>query len=86
MGAEGGTTVDSQLQNYLRATKRHAAADAAAQAEWAAKKWVWIPDKEEGYASAMLESESGETAVVAFENGEVRDLVVSQSDFLILFI
>lgn len=51
-----------------------AAGDAAAAAEFAAKKYVWIPDKEAGYLSAWVvkEEDGGEISVCSMNDGQVR--------------
>ncbi|CAO1612723.1 unnamed protein product [Parajaminaea phylloscopi] len=50
------------------------AAEAAAAAEFASKKYVWVPDAEVGYRSAWVISEEkgGEETVVAMEDGTQR--------------
>lgn len=51
-----------------------AAADAAAAAEFAAKKWVWIPDREAGYLQAWVvnEENGGESSICSLSDGQVR--------------
>lgn len=50
-----------------------AAGDAAAAAEFAAKKYVWIPDREGGYLSAWVvkEEDGGEMSVCSLTDGQV---------------
>lgn len=50
-----------------------AAADAAAAAEFASKKYVWIPDKDSGYLSAWVvrEEEGGDVSVCSLSDGQV---------------
>ncbi|CAD6910753.1 unnamed protein product [Tilletia controversa] len=50
------------------------AADAAAAAEFAEKKWVWIPDKDAGYLPAWVirEEDEGETSVCNLSDGQLR--------------
>lgn len=50
-----------------------AAADAAAAAEFASKKYVWIPDKDSGYLSAWVvrEEEDGDVSVCSLSDGQV---------------
>ncbi|CAO1620791.1 unnamed protein product [Sympodiomycopsis kandeliae] len=52
------------------------AAEAAAAAEFASKKYVWIPDKEAGYLSAWVVSEDakGEQVTVALPDGTQRNV------------
>ena len=69
MGTDDYT--EQQLQGFLRGTKRQLANDAVVQAEWAAKKWVWIPDKDEGYLACVHVADEGESAVVELTDGQV---------------
>ncbi|KAE8226689.1 hypothetical protein CF319_g739 [Tilletia indica] len=57
-----------------RAKPVTSAADAAAAAEFAEKKWVWIVDKEAGYLPAWVvrEEDHGETSVCNLSDGQVR--------------
>lgn len=51
------------------------AAEAGAAAEFASKKYVWIPDKEAGYLPGWVvrEEQNGEVVVVALPDGSVSD-------------
>ncbi|GAA5835394.1 hypothetical protein JCM11251_005222 [Rhodosporidiobolus azoricus] len=48
------------------------AKDAAALAEWNARKWVWVPDQQEGYVAGWVvkEDQEGGTSTVALSSGE----------------
>lgn len=50
-----------------------AAGEAAAAAEFAEKKYVWLPDKAAGYLSAWVvrEEDGGETSVCSLADGSV---------------
>ena len=49
-----------------------AARDAALQAEFNEKKWVWVPDEKEGYlAGWVVREEQDEGDVVLAAGGEV---------------
>ncbi|KAK0549106.1 class II myosin [Tilletia horrida] len=50
------------------------AADAAAAAEFAEKKWVWLPDKDAGYLPAWVvrEEDNGDTSVCNLSDGQIR--------------
>lgn len=52
------------------------AAEAAAAAEFASKKYVWIPDKEAGYLSAWIVSEdpSRDDVTVSLSDGTQRQV------------
>ncbi|XP_049925259.1 myosin-11-like [Epinephelus moara] len=41
-----------------------------AQADWAAKKMVWIPSEREGFEAASLKEEKGDEVVVQLSNGQ----------------
>lgn len=38
--------------------------DPASQAEWTARKLIWVPDENHGFVSASIKSEKGEEVVV----------------------
>lgn len=46
-----------------------AARSAAEQAEWNAKKWVWVPDIKEGYIAGYVNDEDEESAEVVLDSG-----------------
>ena len=46
-----------------------AARSAAEQAEWNAKKWVWVPDIKEGYLAGYVNSEDEDSAEVVMDSG-----------------
>jgi len=46
-----------------------AARSAAEQAEWNAKKWVWVPDVKEGYIAGFVNSEDEDSAEVVLDSG-----------------
>ncbi|KAK7877590.1 hypothetical protein WMY93_031706 [Mugilogobius chulae] len=41
-----------------------------AQADWAAKKMVWIPSEREGFEAASIKEEKGEQVLVELSNGQ----------------
>ncbi|KAH8915330.1 hypothetical protein BT69DRAFT_897438 [Atractiella rhizophila] len=45
-------------------------ADAAAQAEWNEKRWVWVPDEKEGYIAGWIIQEE----TVENERGEMEEV------------
>lgn len=54
------------------------ARDAALQAEFNEKKWVWVPDDKEGYLAGWVADEDGEEGdVVLASGGDVRPMKVS---------
>ncbi len=44
--------------------------DPAAQADWTAKKYVWIPDDLEGFVRASMKQEIGEECICQLDNGK----------------
>ena len=54
---------------------RRSVADPAAQAEWTAKKLVWVPDEEQGFVPGSIKQEKKEEYVVEFEGGKRRTVL-----------
>lgn len=52
--------------------------DALAQAEWASKKLVWVPDKEHGFVQGQIKKEKGDEVEVQLEAGGKK--VVNKDD------
>ena len=46
--------------------------DALAQADWAAKKLVWIPDSEQGFLSVSVKEDKGDSVVVELDGGQKK--------------
>jgi myosin heavy subunit len=44
--------------------------DPATQADWTAKKYVWVPDDQEGFTRASQRQENGEDVVCVLDNGK----------------
>lgn len=65
-----------------------AAGDAAAAAEFAAKRYVWIPDKEAGYLSAWVvqEEDGGEMSVCSLSDGQVSNAYETSVEYLLFFL
>ena len=61
-----GDSADSM--KYL-AVDKAAYTDALAQAEWASKKLVWVPDKEHGFVQGQIKKEKGDELEVELEGG-----------------
>jgi hypothetical protein len=53
--------------------------DAVAHANWAEKKWSWIPDKDEGYIAAYIVREDGDKVTVKVGSND-HERVVSAND------
>ncbi|KAJ1023959.1 hypothetical protein NDA13_004791 [Ustilago tritici] len=52
------------------------ASDAASAAEFASKKYVWIPDPNAGYFSAWVVKEQGESSLCALQDGTNRTVPI----------
>ncbi|KAI4822087.1 hypothetical protein KUCAC02_007649 [Chaenocephalus aceratus] len=48
-----------------------------AQADWSAKKMVWIPSEKEGFETASMKEDKGDEVVVQLSNGQKTNCVVS---------
>jgi len=72
MAAESGDSM-----KYL-AVDKAAYTDALAQAEWASKKLVWVPDKEHGFVQGQIKKEKGDELEVKLESGGNK--VISRDD------
>ena len=70
-------SMNNTLVHPALATKykkpRQNLADAAAQAEWASKKWVWCPDPVLGYVAGWIVKEEQEMAIVACVDDKVHN-------------
>jgi len=64
----------------LRVKDRQAASD---KADWAAQKFVWVPDETEGFVAARIKSESGDT-VVAVKEQSRAEVTVSKGDIQLM--
>lgn len=49
-----------------------------AQADWSAKRMVWIPSEKEGFESASIKEETGNEVLVELDNG--RKVTVTKDD------
>ncbi|CAF0913604.1 unnamed protein product [Brachionus calyciflorus] len=47
-----------------------AVSDSATQADWTAKKYVWVPDDNEGFVRASVKQELGEECLCVLDNGK----------------
>ncbi len=50
------------------------ASDAASAAEFASKKYVWIPDANVGYIAGWVIKEEGDSSLVALQDGSNRSV------------
>lgn len=54
---------------YLRAAKSTDAMESSRMFD--SKKWLWVPDEDEGFKAATLKSQKGEKCVVELADGAV---------------
>ncbi|KAM3915796.1 myosin-11 isoform 4-T4 [Leptodactylus fuscus] len=50
----------------------------AAQADWTAKKLVWVPSEKNGFEAASIKEEKGDEVLIEMENG--RKMTISKDD------
>lgn len=70
-------TMAAESMKYL-AVDRASYTDALAQAEWASKKLVWVPDKEQGFVQGQIKNEKGDEVEVQLEGGGKK--VINRDD------
>lgn len=75
-------TRTAAVQALATADGNNNAMDAVAMAEFTAKKWVWVSDKEHGYVpSFIVEEESEEKVTVQLEStGEKRNVGIHETE------
>lgn len=54
--------------------EKRAFIDPAVQAQWMAKKYVWIPDENHGFVAASIKSERGDEITVQFSDGRTTTI------------
>jgi len=68
------TIIDSDYASELKYLKpqdqKGVVSDPATQADWTAKKYVWVPDDQEGFIRASQRQEIGEDVVCVLDNGK----------------
>ena len=76
------TILDEEYAAELKYLKpqdpKNLVSDPAAQADWTAKKYVWIPDDVEGFARASMKQEIGEECICQLDNG--KQIKVNKDD------
>ena len=80
--AMNGADVDSDYAAELKYLKpqdpKGFVSDPASQADWTAKKYVWVPDEHEGFTRASMRQEIGEECICVLDNG--RQVKVHKDD------
>jgi hypothetical protein len=59
MDTNGEVDIDPQNLQYLQLDKKSIVNDPAAQAEWSAKKYVWVPHETLGFVAASVIKDNG---------------------------
>jgi hypothetical protein len=60
----------SELRYLKPQDQKSVVNDPAAQADWTAKKYVWVPDDLEGFVRASMKQEIGEECICVLDNGK----------------
>lgn len=66
--------MDSESLKYLSVDKNRVN-DPTAQAEWTAKKLVWIPDEKEGFVAGSIKSEKGDECTVELADSSKKRVI-----------
>eukprot|EP00123_Amoebidium_parasiticum_P009930 comp19786_c0_seq1/m.23726 comp19786_c0_seq1/g.23726 ORF comp19786_c0_seq1/g.23726 comp19786_c0_seq1/m.23726 type:complete len:1927 (-) comp19786_c0_seq1:439-6219(-) len=53
--------------------------DAAAQADWAAQKWIWVKDDAEGFLAVNIVEEKGDVVKVKMPNGALAEININDT-------
>ncbi len=60
----------SELKYLKPQDHKGVVSDPATQADWTAKKYVWVPDELEGFIRASMKQEVGEECICVLDNGK----------------
>ena len=60
----------SELKYLKPQDQKGVVSDPAAQADWTAKKYIWVPDDLEGFIRASMKQEVGEECICVLDNGK----------------
>jgi hypothetical protein len=60
----------SELKYLKPQDHKGVVSDPATQADWTAKKYVWVPDDLEGFTRASMKQEIGEDCICVLDNGK----------------
>lgn len=60
----------SELKYLKPQDQKGVVSDPATQADWTAKKYVWVPDDHEGFIRASQKQEIGEDVICVLDNGK----------------
>lgn len=73
----GNVPINEQVDDYASELKylkpqdhKSTVSDPATQADWTAKKYVWVPDDLEGFIRASMKQEVGEDCICTYDNGK----------------
>ena len=69
-----GIDTDNEYATELKYLKpqdsKGVVSDPATQADWTAKKYIWVPDDQEGFIRASMKQEIGEECICILDNGK----------------
>jgi myosin heavy subunit len=60
----------SELKYLKPQDHKGVVSDPATQADWTAKRYVWVPDDLEGFIRASMKQEVGEDCICVYDNGK----------------
>ncbi len=60
----------SELKYLKPQDQKGVVSDSASQADWTAKKYVWVPDDLEGFIRASMKQEVSEECICVLDNGK----------------
>jgi len=60
----------SELKYLKPQEHKNSVSDPATQADWTAKKYVWVPDDIEGFIRASVKQDVGEDCICTYDNGK----------------
>ena len=60
----------SELKYLKPQDHKSSVSDPATQADWTAKKYVWVPDDLEGFIRASVKQDVGEDCICTYDNGK----------------
>jgi myosin heavy subunit len=68
------TYLDPEFAQELKYLKpqdsKGVVSDPAAQADWTAKRYVWIPHEQEGFVRASIKQDTGDECICVVDNGK----------------
>jgi len=72
--SNGRNGLDPAALQYLVANQKGLVNDPATQADWTAKRLVWVPDAEEGFVRGSVQSDNGDSFRIKLDSGKEHDV------------